>query len=156
MVNEINLQYYLFLGLFIYGSIISLMYLVFFLIGWIGLSKIYRTEIETDDDISQRCKTCRCNMGKDLAGNVGGLTIAFLETGLYLNTESSSFPILRTLVPALLIPWQEISKYEIIEQQKYCFYLGNPMITLLSLDEWQVRELERLSEISIRDRINNA
>lgn len=155
MIDEIDVQFYFFLGLFIYGSVLCLLYLIFYLIGWIELSKLYKSRMKTDDSIIQKCKTCKCNMGKNLAGNMGGTTIAFLDKGLYLNPEYDSFPILRNLVPALLIPWQEIRKYEIIEGQKYYFYLGNPMITLLSLDEEKVIELERLSDILVSDRIKN-
>ena len=82
--------------------------------------------------------------------------IAFLETGIYIDSGFIPLPISDLTSPKLLIPWQEISRYEVIEDKKYSFYLGSPTITILTLSIEEVRELENLSGILISDRLDFA
>ena len=63
-------------------------------------------------------------------------------------------PVFNVIQPPLLIPWQEVNQYELIERQ-YRFYIGNPTISILILSEKAVNELEQLSGISISDRLNS-
>ena len=63
--------------------------------------------------------------------------------------------IFNTIVSSLLIPWKDISNYEITKDGNHKLYLGNPMITILTLSTETLRELEDLSEIKISDYLNN-
>lgn len=150
MFPKLPFPFNLFLGFaFFLGTIVFF----FYINGWYELAEFYKTSLKlSDDGIIQKSKTYRCRISKDLAGSsFSTVAIAFLDTGLYLNSGFDSFPILNTLIPSLLIPWQEINKYEVVRSNKHCFYLGNPTITILVLSANQVRELETLSSIKISD-----
>jgi|GEM_PF-3834393 len=124
--------------------------------GWYELAELYKTDFKlADDNIASRVKIYRCQIGKKLDDYVSGpRQIAFLDTGIYLNTGSDSIPIFNIIQPPLLIPWQEVNRHEIV-QNKYHFYFGNPTISILILGTNAVRELEELSGISISDRLND-
>ena len=123
--------------------------------GWYELAEIYETGLEFDSDLEQRSKRCRCKISKDSRGSFNGVIIAFLESGIYLNSGGGSLPVFNIIAPSLVIPWQDISNYEIGIDGKNKFYLGNPMITILTLSAETVRELEELSEIKASDRLDN-
>ena len=124
--------------------------------GWYELAELYKTDFKlSDDNIASKVKIYRCRIGKKLDECVTGpYQIAFLDTGIYLNVGSDSIPIFNVTQPPLLIPWQEVSRCEIV-QNKYHFYFGNPTISILILGTNAVRELEQLSGISIGDRLND-
>ena len=118
------------------------------------LAKLYKTDQRYSEEVARKGKPCRCRISKDTSGSIKGITIAFLETGIYIDSGFISLSILEIISPKLLIPWSEISRYEVAQDRKHYFYLGNPMITILTLDTQEVRELENLSGISVSDRLN--
>ncbi|MBE9043161.1 hypothetical protein IQ255_01845 [Pleurocapsales cyanobacterium LEGE 10410] len=122
---------------------------VFSQAGWYELAELYKTNIKLSESIAQKTKSCTCRISKNSTGSFKGIIIAFLSTGLYLSPS-----ILNTFIPSLLIPWRDISNYEMLGDE-YRFYLGNPTITVLTLRRETVRELETISGIEISDRLTN-
>ena len=118
------------------------------------LAELYKTDSRYSEEIDRKGKPCRCRISKDTSGSIKGITIAFLETGIYIDSGFIPLSIFEIISPKLLIPWTEISRYEVVQNRKHCFHLGNPTITILTLDTGEVRELENLSGISISDRLN--
>ena len=123
------------------------------------LAELYKTDSRYAEEVAQKGKPCRYRISKDSTGSMTGIKgakTAFLEAGIYIDSIFIHFPIFDSISPKLLIPWQEISGYEVIEGKKYSFYLGSPTITILTLSIEEVRELENLSGILISDRLDFA
>ena len=136
------------------GAILGGFILLNYKFGIYELAELYKTDSRYAEEVAQKGKPCRCSISKDSSGYINGITIAFLETGIYIDSGFIPLPISDLTSPKLLIPWQEISRYEVIEGEKYSFYLGSPTITILTLSIEQVRELENLSGILISDRLD--
>ena len=143
------------LNLFTTIIFISLIFVFLFSqAGWYKLAEIYKTDFEFDSNLEQRSKRCRCKISKDSRVSFNGVIITFLEAGIYMNSGGGSLAVFNTVAPPLLIPWQAISNYEITKSEEHKFYLGNPTITVLTLNAETVRELEELSGIKASNRIN--
>ena len=122
--------------------------------GWYKLAQTYETDLQLSDDIASRIRNYRCQLSRDIKFSVSEpYGIAFMKTGMYVN---SNFPFIGVTPSqlSLLIPWQEINKYELVERE-YRFYFGSPTISILILNTDNVKELEQLSGILISDRLNN-
>ena len=138
------------------GVILGGFVLLNYKFGIYELAELYKTDSRYAEEVAQKGKSCRCSISKDSSGYINGITIALLETGIYIDSGFIPLPISDLTSPKLLIPWQEISRYEVIEDKKYSFYLGSPTITILTLSIEEVRELENLSGILISDRLDFA
>lgn len=153
MFHKIPFPFNLFLTL---GAILGGFALLNYKFGIYELAELYKTDSRYSEEVERNGKPCRCRISKDTStsSSIKGITIAFLETGIYINSGFIPLSILEIISPKLLVPWSEISRYEVIRDRKHCFYLGNPTITILTLDTGEVRKLENLSGISVSDRLN--
>lgn len=152
MFPKIPFPFDLFLNISAFLGILALWNYSF---GIYELAELYKTDSRYSEEVERKGKPCKCRISKNTSTSSSskGITIAFLETGIYIDSGFRLLSIFEIISPKLLIPWSEISRYEVASNRKHYFYLGNPMITILTLDTTEVRELENLSGISISDRL---
>ncbi len=105
--------------------------------GWNKLSKKYKVEQCSPDIFITNQQGVFRNPDNNRSSTViRPLNIGVSEEGLYLFKASYN-----AFYPSLLIPWSEI-EYQPSYNDKYTFYIGNPVITCLTIYPRIIRKLE--------------